>query len=126
MLADAVAATNLESGRMVIVDNEVTKDVFRLEAFYLLYEPPAADCAVGSTDLVRVSSQGDTQKLLSVKKYAGVRATGMTMVGGGQNMAIAGVDLATRSSMAFTIGGGILASSPNYTVPTVEVWKEVN
>ena len=121
----APGASAMPVGSPIIVDNEVAKDTFRLEAFYLLYEPPASDCATGSTYLVRVATAGDTEELLSVKKYDGIRGTGLTLVGGGQNMAITGVDQATRTARAFTIDGKVLTANQDYVVPAVEIWKEV-
>ena len=109
----------------LLLDNEVAKDTFQLEYFYLLYDPPTSDCGTGSSWLVRMATDGSTQKMLSVQEYQGIRATGMSSVGGGQDLAIAHVDLTTRTTAAFTVTGNPLSSGLRDTIPLVEVWREV-
>jgi len=109
----------------VFMNNEISEDTFRLEYFFVLYDPPAADCGVGDSWVVRMASSGGTQQLLSLTKYAGIRATGISTLGGGQDMALSHVDLKTRDSKAILLVSSHLNDNLLDSLPVVEVWKEV-
>lgn len=91
--ADPPSSAALPMGRPLIVENTTTQAV---EAFYLYYDPPTQQCkgndiAVGDSHLIRVSSDlatGSMKKLVSLKNYPSKLVTGMTIVGGGVEIAV--------------------------------------
>lgn len=97
----------------------------RMEAFYLFYDPPTSACGTGSSWLIRFSTAGATQKLEQAKEFPGVRATGMTLAGGGKDILITKVGKggakATVEQANSAITGGAATSSP----PVIESWREV-
>ena len=79
----------------------------QMEAFYLLYEPPVGRRRDGMSWIVRVSTWRGEQRLLEVQRLTGVRATGMTLVGGGSDLAINHVGKDGRVASAFLLKGNL-------------------
>ena len=75
--------------------------------------------------MVKVSTEGTTQKLVSATRYQGVRATGITPVGHGVDLAITQIGTKGEKSSAFTVLGNLVNGSLSDILPYVEVWKEV-
>jgi len=113
------------TGPPLLFDNDPAPAQPQVEVFYLLYDPPVDVCSEGDSWLIRISTTGDTQKLISAKKFAGVRATGMSVVGGGLDLAIATVGKGKNSSNVFTVSDALNTYEGTGELPVVEVWKEV-
>ena len=111
--------------RPLIIDNELSSISSRFEVFYLMYEQSASPCGEGSSWLVRIATDGTTQQLVSATRYLGVRATGITPVGEGVDLAITQVGVKGEKSSAFTVLDNLTAGGLGSIIPYVEVWKEV-
>ncbi len=95
------------------------------EAFYLLYEQPTAACSTGDTWLVRVATDGAQQRLISATRYENVRATGMSVVGGGIDLAISRIGRGEDPASVFTLADQISDPSASSPEPYIETWREV-
>jgi len=111
--------------RPLIIDNELGAGKSRFEVYYLMYEEAATECGEGSSWLIRVATNGSTKQLISATKYAGVRATGITPVGQGKDLAITHIGVKGKKSTAFTVLDNINTGGLGGVGPYVEVWKEV-
>ena len=112
-------------GSPLLIENNPAAGMFQLEAFYLLYDPPQDVCGVGDSYLLRMSTNKDKQEVVSITKYAGVRATGMTLAGAGLDLAIAKVGAGTEQASVFTVSNAIANQGGISTPPVIEVWREV-
>ena len=112
-------------GSPVIIDNEIDSGKTQPEVFYLVYDPPTRPCEQGTTWLIRVASDGADQRLLSANPYAGVRSTGLTLVGGSRDLVITQIGVSGQPATAFSITGQTRAAANNNAAPYIEVWKEV-
>ncbi len=121
----APGATAKPVTRPLIIQNEVTANNFKYEVFYLLYEEAATACAEGSSWLVRIATDGSSQQLVSATKYQGIRATGVTPVGGGVDIAITQIGVKGKKATAFTVLQNLSTGVLSGIKPYVEVWKEV-
>ena len=72
-----------------------------------------------------MSTEGTTQKLVSATRYQGVRATGITPVGHGVDLAITQIGVKGEKSSAFTVLDNLVNGGLSDILPYVEVWKEV-
>ena len=111
--------------RPLIIDNQIGSGISRYEVYYLMYEESATACGEGSSWLIRVATDGSTQQLVSATRYTGVRATGITPVGQGQDLAITHTGVKGKKSTAFTVLNNMSTGGFNGVLPYVEVWKEV-
>ena len=108
----------------LILDNEISNGTNQHEAFYLLYEPPKAVCLTGASWLVRVAAGDQEPKLLSINKFAGVRATGISLVGGRIDLAVARVGEDGDKATVFTVMNALKGHKNLGILPYVETWKE--
>ena len=113
------------TGSPLLFNNSPSPGSSQVEAFYLLFDPPQSICANGDTWLIRVATRGETQEVISSTKFAGVRATGMTVVGGGLDLAIATVGKGKEEATVFTVSDAINTQAGVGQPPIVEVWREV-
>lgn len=112
-------------GQPIILKNELTSSSSQYEAFFVFYDPPSSVCATGSSWLIRISTNGTTQTLMAATEYVGVRATGLTVVGGGLDVVITASGYGGKSAF---IQSALNNIGPNMLLgdaPYVEVWKEV-
>ena len=96
------------------------------EAFYLLYEPPKAVCLTGTSWLIRVAADEQGSRLISATGYAGVRATGISMVGGRIDLAVAQVGKNGDEAGVFTVMNALEGQSNSGILPYVETWREAS
>ena len=104
----APSSRALPVGSPMILKNQID-DAYQHEAFYLYYDPPASVCSLGSTWLVRVATTGANQEVISSVKFDSTRASGMTLVGGGRDLAITTVGLGKEEASMFSVFGLIQA-----------------
>ena len=95
------------------------------EIFYVLYEPSTTACDVGDSWLLRISTNGTTQKLMVAKEYTDTRATGLTVVGGGLDVLITSAGYGGKSAKVEAAFGNMSTAGSLDNMPYVEVWKEV-
>ena len=95
------------------------------EIFYVLYEPSTSACDVGDSWLIRISTNGTTQKLMAVIEYAETRATGLTVVGGGLDVLITSAGYGGKAAKVEAAFGNMSSEYSLDNLPYVEVWKEV-
>ncbi len=107
----------------LLLNNSLPDGSAQREAFYLLYDPPAKVCGRGSSWLVRMTEGNGTPRLISSTRYQGVRATGLTMVGGRIDLAVAQAGRKGEKATVFTVASSSLGSGRG-TAPYVEQWKE--
>ncbi len=109
----------------VLLRNEYPGGAPTDDAFYLLYEPPAAVCLTGSSWLVRVSDGGAGPQLVSATEYKGVRATGLSVANGRIDLAVARVGDAGEPATVFTVYKALQNGPLTGVKPYVESWKEI-
>lgn len=109
----------------LLLQNEVSNGVFKYEAFYLVYDPPTSACRTGKSWLIRISTDGTTQQLVSSVPYDDTRATGLTTIGGGVDLAITHIGVDGLPSMAFAVMDNVLTGNLIGLTPTIETWREV-
>ena len=112
-------------GPPLILKNRISKTTTQFEAFYLLYDPPATSCGAGSSWLVRVSTDGTNQQVVSSSQYVGIRATGITLVGGGMDVAVAHIGMGGEDASVFTVMRDKLLPTASGSAPYIEAWREV-
>ncbi len=112
-------------GPPLLLKNRISKTTTQFEAFYLLYEPPASSCGAGSSWLIRVSTDGSNQQLVNSHEYVGIRATGITLVGGGMDVAVAHIGMGGEDASVFTVMRDKLLPTASGSAPYVEAWREV-
>ncbi len=95
------------------------------EVFYALYEPSNTACEVGDSWLLRISTVGATQTLMSAQEFTDTRATGLTVVGGGLDVLITSAGYGGQAAQVQTAFNNFNSSSLLDDMPYVEVWKEV-
>ncbi len=104
----APSSRALPVGPPIILKNQIN-DAYQHEAFYLYYDPPQSVCSFGSTWLVRVASTGVDQEVISSVKFGSTRASGMTLVGGGRDLAITTVGIGKEEASMFSVFGLVQA-----------------
>ncbi len=109
----------------LILKNKPAAGFTQYEMFYLFYEPPSTPCDDGTSWLVRFSTSGATQKLISIDKYVKTRATGMTVVGGGLDVVITAAGFGGKSASVKSVTNNITSGALVGTAVYVEGWKEV-
>ena len=122
----APGARAMPVGPPLILKNRISNEVDQFEAFYLLYEPPSSSCGLGSSWLIRLATDGTNQRLISSDEYSGIRATGITLVGGGIDLAVAHVGEGGKEASVFTVMRDTLPTVLPGTAPYLEGWKEVS
>ena len=109
----------------LILKNTPIAGVTQFEAFFLFYEPPSTPCDDGTSWLVRISSAGATQKVISIDEYTKTRATGMTVVGGGLDVVITAAGFGGKPATVKSVTNNITSGALVGTAVYVEGWKEV-
>ena len=112
-------------GSPLLLKNNLPDGSSQREAFYLLYDPPTSVCGAGSTWLVRMAEGNGSPELVSSTRYAGVRATGLSMVGGRIDLAVAQVGQKGKKATVFTVMNTLQGAATG-SAPYVEIWKEVS
>ena len=111
-------------GPPLLLNNKLADNSSQLEVFYLLYEPAATICQVGTSWLVRLATGASTQKVLEVTRYNGVRASGISMAGGRIDLAVSRIGTNGARSAVFTVTGNLLEGGVE-SPPHVESWRAV-
>jgi hypothetical protein len=127
-VASGACPDGAPSARALPVDRPLMiEDTARglLETFFLYYDPPATACATGSSWVIRVRLSSTGVELFKATKYADTLSGGMTVVGGGKDIAIsrsgkAGQPASVEKLKPEAFDGGTLLGTPR-----VEVWREV-
>ncbi|MCC6751333.1 MAG: hypothetical protein IT371_27010 [Deltaproteobacteria bacterium] len=112
----------------ILVENKLNSS--NIEAFFLYYDPPAAQCsgnqiALGTSYVFRVSTTGATQNLMKMKTYPNTIASGLSIVGGGTEIVVSKSAKGTGAQASVeTFSGGALSGGSSGT-PGMESWREV-
>jgi hypothetical protein len=107
------------------------KSTGKLEAFYLLYDPPSSVCkgneiAIGDSWLIRVSTSTSGQELRAAKKYADTQVSGLTLVAGGKDIGLSVTGRGTGAkSKVETQSGNVIGSGAGTMGRYLESWREV-
>lgn len=114
----------------LLVRNKYLGD--RIEAFFLLYDPPAQTChaggiAVGDSWVVRVALQpnGAGQDLVQLKRFQDTQASGLVIVGGGQDVALSVTGRGSNRAGARTLSETPINPEVGARPVRVEGWREV-
>ncbi len=109
-------------GPPLLLKNKLNRTSYQYEAFYLVYDPPSTACQTGSSWLIRVATEGTSQKLISATEYAKIRASGLSLAGGRIDLAVSRIGTNGDDSNVFTV----MSSITNYhtgITPYVENWR---
>jgi hypothetical protein len=120
----APSSTAMPVAAPLLVQNDLTTGK-EIEAFFLYYQPATTVCGSGSSYLIRVASAGTTQTVVTAKQYSGMRASGLTIVGGGTDVVITASGLKGSKASVTTLSGSTLSGSSTTSAPYVESWREV-
>jgi len=119
----APSSRALPVGSPMILKNKASLGMYQHEAFFLYYDPPASVCATGSSWLIRVGTSGSKQSVISSTRYFDTRASGITLVGGGKDLAITKVGIGKEQATLFSVFGLLNAGPGGRTI--VETRKEM-
>ena len=86
--------------------------------------PTVNPCLQGDSYLVRLASDGASQRVLSVHRYEGVRATGLNVVGGGTDLVITYAGRGGTQASVFTLLNNV-SNQMSGKGAKLESWKEV-
>ena len=120
----APSSRALPVGPPIIINNKIAEKTYQNEVFFLYYDSPASVCSTGTTWLIRMATSAKGQKILSTHKYTSTRATGMTLTGGGQDIAITRSGLGKEEATLFSVLGNIFGTLGQK--PMVETRRVVN
>jgi len=112
-------------GPPVIIKNQLGTNSYQYEIFWVYYDPPRTTCQMGTSWVIRVSTSGTTQTLISATQYASTRATGISIIGGGLDVAITTVGTGGNAAGITPLTNNINQGSLTGTAPYIETWKEV-
>ena len=121
----APGAKALPVGPPLILKNKIGTGRYQYEAFFLFYEAASTACTTGSSWLIRISTGGATQRLVSATQYVNIRATGMSVVGGGLDVVITHAGYGGKKASAKAVMDNIKSGALIGTAPYVETWREV-
>lgn len=124
----APTARALPIGSPVLVRNQSNSG--RIEAFYALYEAPAALCAGSAIDhgkswLVRIDSETNRLNLLDLRAYNDTLVSGLSIAGGGTDLVLTRSGRSGTRASIETLSGHALAGGGTAGAPVVESWHEV-
>jgi hypothetical protein len=108
-----------------VLENQLAGKGVQYEAYYLLYDPPVSACNNGSSWLIRISTKDGSQKVVESRELAGVRASGLTVVGGGLDVAVTQSGFKGKAASATAVTGNIVSGSLENRIPFIEAWMEV-
>lgn len=100
-----------------------------LNTYFLYYDPPpdnpnSCGAMVGDSWVIQIQTDGATQSLKMAKKYEDTFISGLSVVGGGTEIALikSGIGKGAQASTE-TVSGNVAMPAPK--APRVEVWREV-
>lgn len=114
----------------LLLRNEYLGD--RTEALFLLYDPPAQACqganvAVGNSWVARIAlhPNGAGQDLVQLKKFEETQASGLVIVGGGQDVAVSVTGRGNSKAGARTLSETPVNPDMGSRPIRLEGWREV-
>ncbi len=112
--------------RPLLLYNRVPGGKPRLEAFYVLYDPPTVPCDVGDTWILRVATHGAEQEVVSSLRLPQTRGTGLSLAGDGKDVVLATVGFGEETAKMQGLLYSVIGDQGDEVVPYVESWREVD
>lgn len=110
----------------LLLNNKVVSGTTQQEAFFLFYDPPTSVCSTGSSWLIRMATSDGQQQLLSSFEYQGVRATGLSLVGGRIDIAITRTGNKGEKAGVYSVLNNIDKAAGKGKSPFIETWREMS